>query len=303
MPIAPRSKPEEGESLEEIARLNQAFAALGAASVTTTPVEYATGVVFRTVPVWRARNHALIGHNIFVQSSTGHIPVDLLDLSCLVKAHTDIQDGIDAKSPYLVIAQLHWYTLERVATRTRYLELAAKLAEDARRYLVFSLHDIPEDLLPARIEDRMRELRPFGRTMSFNTDLDRRDFDQIKGQDFHAIGTSLERNDSSERDLMLAINSFVSAVAPLKTKSFIHGLDTKSMVVAAIAAGFDYLSGAAIVDVRQGVQSVPRFLDCGSLRRRRCSHAPGRLYRLCVILQDQVCGFFRDHDCWRVCVS
>ncbi len=260
LPVARRKPAEDGESAEEIAQLNKAFAALGSSvDIAAQAAEFTAGVAFSAVAVWRAANHLLVGHNIFVQSEVGQMPVDQLDLACLFRAQTDAQESAAAQSPYLVIAQLHWYTLERLATRTKYLELAAKLPEEARRYLVFALHDVPEDLLPARIDDRMRELRPFGRTMSFHSDLDRREFEQIKGLEFHAVGTTLERNTSPERDLILAINGFIAAQAPLQTKTFLHGLNTKSMVIAAIAAGSDYLSGTAIVDAKEGVQGVRAF--------------------------------------------
>jgi hypothetical protein len=259
-PAARRKIPEDGESQEEIAQLNKAFAALGGATATDSKeTEYTTGVMFSTVPVWRAANHLLVGNNVLVQSEVGQMAVDRLDMCCLARAQADAQDSAAAQSPYLVITQLHWYTLERVATRTRYLELATRLPEEARRYLVFAIHDVPEDLLPARIDDRMRELRPFGRTMSFHGDLDRRDFEQIKGLDFHAVGTTLERNTKPERDQILAINGFIAALTPSPSKTFLHGLHTKSMVIAAIAAGYDYLSGTAIVDAKDGVQGVRAF--------------------------------------------
>ena len=260
-PAKARHKQEEGESAEEIARLNQAFAALGDASATIAPVETPAGVIFNRVPVWRAGNQTLVGYNLSALNGggAGHIAVDLIDLSCLVRAQTDCEDGVAAQSPYLVIAKLHWYTLERPGTRTRYLEVASKLSEAARRYLVLSLCDVPEDLLTARIEDRLRELRPYCRTFSFRTDLDRRDFDQLKGLDLHAIGAELDTGSATEAEQMLAMNGFMNAAVPLKTRALLDGLSTKSMVVAAIAAGFDYLSGTAITDGPDTAHGVRAF--------------------------------------------
>jgi hypothetical protein len=124
--------------------------------------------------------------------------------------------------------------------------MASKLSEAARRFLVFSLSDVPEDLLTARIEDRMREMRPYCRTMTFRTEIDRVDFQQIRGVDFHAVGTELRTPGLPESETMAAMNTFMKNLAPLAAKSFIDGLATKSLVVAAIAAGFSYLSGSAI---------------------------------------------------------
>ncbi|HEY1722970.1 MAG TPA: hypothetical protein VGG27_17140 [Magnetospirillaceae bacterium] len=261
--LSKKKRPQVGteESVEEIAHLNRAFAALASPSAAAEPEEHPSAVIMQKTPVWRAGSQTLVGYTLSVRVAPGaiHIPIDLLDLTCLARAHAETEDGVSAQSPHLVVARLHWHTLERAASRSRYQELASKLPEAARRFLVLSLCDVPEDLLTARIEDRMRELRPYCRSMTFRTEIDRADFQQVKGLDLHAVGVELRSPGGGESDMMLAMNTFMKRLAPFQTKAFIDGLTTKSLVVAAIAAGFDYLSGPAIVEAPGTTQGVKAF--------------------------------------------
>jgi hypothetical protein len=251
------------EDAREIAQLNRAFASLASASVIAGPTTLPEGIRFQIVPVWRAGNQTLVGHSIMTsaEGDSAGIPQNLLDMACLIKAQTDVQDALAAKSPYLVLGRVHWQTLERVTFRTRYLELAASLPEEARRYLVLALYDVPDDLLTARIEERLRELGRFCRSVSCRVDLGRRDFEQLKGQNLHPIGAELPADDLQlpESQIMASMNGFLDALAGLQTKTFIDGLQTKSLVIAALAAGFDYLSGSAIADSQTGAQGVRAF--------------------------------------------
>jgi hypothetical protein len=261
---APTPKAASGEtadqSPEEVARLNMAFAAMAGAmrssGVSEDELTLPQGISVGTTPVWRAGNQTLVGHTIRALPTEPATERDLidelfastLDLPVLAHAQGHLLQHVDSQNPHLVIVPVSWHTLERPATRTKYLELAARLPEEMRRYLVISLRDIPDDLMVSRVEDRIFELRRLCRTLMCRAHVERRDFEQFHGLQFHAIGVTLASGDGEERDIIAAMDGFLDAISPLATKSFADGLNSKSLVIAALAAGFDYLSGAAIVD-------------------------------------------------------
>lgn len=250
---------EADQSPEEIAHLNMAFAAMAGArlsGISESELSLPQGVSVDTTPVWRAGNQTLVGHTIRALPTSPATARDLvddlfastLDLPVLAHAQDHLLRHIDSQNPHLVVVPVSWHTLERPATRTKYLELAARLPEEMRRYLVVSLRGIPDDLMASRIEERIFELRRFCRTLMCRAEVERRDFEQFHGLQFHAIGVVLASEDGEERDIMAAMDGFLDAISPLATKSFADGLNSKSLVIAALAAGFDYLSGSAIVD-------------------------------------------------------
>ncbi len=258
--------PVSREEAKEIASLNRAFASLASENSRHGDDDAAQGeaqaeIVFHPIPVWRAKNQTLVGHVV----SAGHpkdtkaIPEDSLDLAGLSRAQADVDAAVQANGPHLVLVTLHWNTLDRLKTRSRYLERASQLSEQGRRYLVIAIRDVPEDLMSARIEERLREIRRFCRSISCLVDLKRRDFEQLRGLEFLAIGAEIAPNEMSEQEIIASMNGFLDAQAPLGTKSFVDGLRSKSLVIAALTAGFDYLSGSAIVDASGAAPGTRAF--------------------------------------------
>lgn len=280
---APRAEATD-QSPEEVARLNMAFAAMASAmrssAISEDDLAVPQGVSIGTTPVWRAGNQTLVGHVIRALPTDPAMERDLaddlfaatLDLPVLAHAQDHLLRRVDLQNPHLVVAPVSWHTLERPAARTKYLELAARLPEEMRRYLVVSLRDIPDDLMASRIDERVFELRRLCRTLMCRAKVERRDFEQFHGLQFHAIGVVLAGGDGEERDIMAAMDGFLDAISPLATKSFADGLNSKSLVIAALAAGFDYLSGSAIVDraAAVGVRSfsIPDLYEADDLKNK-----------------------------------
>lgn len=248
------------QSPEEVARLNMAFAAMASAmrpsGISEDELALPQGVSVDTTPVWRAGNQTLVGHTILALPIEPAMERDLaddlfaatLDLPVLAHAQDHLLRHVNSQNPHLVVVPVSWHTLERPATQTKYLELAARLPDEMRRYLVVSLRDVPDDLMASRIEERVFELRRLCRTLMCRAKVERRDFEQFHGLQFHAIGAALASDEGEERNVIAAMDGFLDAISPLATKSFADGLNSKSLVIAALAAGFDYLSGSAIVD-------------------------------------------------------
>ena len=276
-PALPRVEP-AGENADEIARLNKAFAAMAAApgisGLNQDELTIPSNVLVRMVPVWRAGNQTLVGHSLVPHSARSNsefatlgLAPEALDLPLLAHAQADVLGRTESQNPYLVIVPVHWRSLERNNARSKYLELCTRLPEELRRYLVLTLREIPEDLMGARIEECIRDLKRFCRAVMCRVDLTRRNFDQFAGLSLHAIGAQLAASGAIEKHAMAEMDGFLDAIEPLRSKTFIEGLQSKSLVIAALAAGFDYLSGSAIV-IEAGTLgvrsfSIPDLYDAG----------------------------------------
>jgi hypothetical protein len=156
------------------------------------------------------------------------------------------EDDLEGTRPSSMAAPRNLWSW-RPSARLKYLELCARLPEELRRYIVISMRRVPENLMTSRIEERVRDLRRFCRAVMRRVELARRNFDQFAGVPLHAIAAELAAAGAIERQAMAAMHEFLDALTPRRIKSFVEGLSTKSLVIAALASGFDYLLGSAII--------------------------------------------------------
>ncbi len=254
----------DGMDPKEIAQLNEAIAALAAKyermSVTAADLAMPPDVQPRLGPIWRANSRSLVGYMVDAER-TG--PAQLvvegeLDLPLLAYAMEKLIGQLEENSPYLTMVALHWKSLERTPTRVKILEYLATAPEEMRRFIIPILTGIPSDLLPSRVDERVRELRQLHRAVGCRVDLGRRDFSQLKGLGFHSIGVSLPVPEMSETEVIAAMDPLLDAIGPLKAKSFIGGLNSRSLMIAALASGFDYLSGQ-VITTNEAVGGIQEF--------------------------------------------
>ena len=158
-----------------------------------------------------------------------------------------------------LIAFLLGLRQEIAAARQPFRLDESDVPEAARRLLVLQLIGVPEDLFSARIEERIRQLLPFCRSIVCQVRLGCEDLLQLKGLPLHAVGVDVGEGLPVDSDLMADMEKFISAAAPLGRRTFVHGVTKKSLVVAAIGAGFDYIAGQAIPEPDGDQPGVSQF--------------------------------------------
>ncbi len=256
-------------------RSNQALAAMASAfhivKLEPADTELPKGYGLRFAPLWRAANRNLVGQ---VAEPTVETPGGVarflpeleeteepvtLDLPVLARATERIRELVAAQSAYLVNVPVHWFSLERKNVRNKYLQFCSSIPPEVRRFLVLALIGTPDDLLPARVDDRVRQLRPYCRAVTCGVGLGNRAFDHFKTPNVHAVGVDLGREPQDERYLIKAMDKYMDAVQPLRLRTYVYGVTTTSLLIAALASGFDYLSGSAIVDKDDTPHGVREF--------------------------------------------
>lgn len=205
---------------------------------------------------WRAAARTLVGHVIEPLRQEGgvwvrHFPAlpdrpEPLDLPVLARAASRLLELLRDANPLLVIAPVHWATLDRISLFTKYVEICAKFPEPARRLLVLELAGVPEDMLPGRVDQKVQQLRPYCRAVICRARLERRDFKQLRDIPMHAVGIDMGAESLSEEALRATMGGFMAAVEPLHVRTHIQGLSGRIPLLAAAAAGFDYLAGQAL---------------------------------------------------------
>ncbi len=274
---APKRKltKEELEEEELRQRATQAVAAMAAKvtfiRVETADLEMPEGFALRFSPLWRAINRNLVGQvaepTVETQAGPSRYLPELeeseqraeLDLPVLAASVERIKELIATQSPYLVNVPVGWQMLERKTPRTKYQQFLAGLPKDVRRFLVLALVGAPDEILPARIDDRVRELRPYCRAVTCGVGLGCRSFEHFRTPSVHAVGIDLGREPEDERYIIRAMDKFMDAAQPLQLRTYVYGVPTTSLLIAALASGFDYLSGSAIVDSEDRPRGIREF--------------------------------------------
>jgi hypothetical protein len=259
---ADSTPPLDKKEQKELDLLSQAMAALAADRLADQPdpaeLMLPDECDIRPVPMWLAKKRTIGGYVLEPLRKVGRdwdrdfpasdAEMDSIDLAILARASDRIEERIAAGKSSLIVVPVYWPYLDRTKQRNRYLWFCSKIPEAARRLLVLELAGIPEELMQSRVEERLMQLRPFFRSVVCRVRLGRRDFSQFKNVPIHSVGIDLGELPDYERGIIPALDAFMDAVTPLKVRTYAYGLSTRSLLVAAQAAGFDYVAGRVIPD-------------------------------------------------------
>lgn len=237
------------------------------------PTALPEGCTCLYMPVWRRKGRMLTGHLLQVvrqRDDGGCEPVrstlsdpfaldgpDPVDLPALAQAIRSIQSVVRTDSESLVVVPVNFHTLERERYRQVYLQLCSRLDARERAFLVLELVGVPHDLAPFLLEKRVAQLVPYCRAVLGRADLRRRLPSQWRNTGVHAVGVDLDLDWSLEKDLLQGLDRFTDRAGPLHT--YVLGLRSRSLATGAIAAGFDYLCGAAVAPGRKALSGVQKF--------------------------------------------
>lgn len=235
---------------------------------------------FRFRPIWDARREALttyaceiesartrsgkaIDHRwIYAQEEDARI--GHLDAQMLARVG-QVLHGISAgRRPILLSLSLHYYTVDARQRRQAYLRQFRHLPEEHGRYLVLTLHGLPEGIPAARAQQLVAELRPHARqvvlrlnaTACSDARLRPAGLRLFREAGFDAIGFDAAGLHRDEATLRRLLHGFAAAAAQAELLSFVMGLRSRPMTQEALAAGFSYINSEAIA----GPVAEPSFM-------------------------------------------
>jgi hypothetical protein len=221
----------------------------------TAGLQFPSGFSARTTPSWLAKKKVVGGFVVepiegggpnAARHFAGHDQTDGYDLPVLNFAVQRAEALIQAKKTMLLFVPIYWACLDHARLRLHYLHHLSTLSEDVRHLLVFELAGAPEDLMPARFEERLNQLRPYCRSIIFRSRIGRRDLAAVAKLPIHAIGIDLGELPPVEHAIIPALDNFVAQVEKAKRHTYVHGLSSKSLLMAAQSAGVDFVAGPII---------------------------------------------------------
>ncbi len=168
--------------------------------------------------------------------------------------------GLAAEGRRVLLSMpVHFETIARSATRKDFIGIAAGLSPAERRLLSFELTGIDETVPQTRLTEIVATVQPFCRGVSLRCSLDRRRFFGVRDARIYAVGVEMNTGRGVEAGLLPKMDDFAAAADGAGLRTYAHGLRTRSLTSAAIAAGFDYVDGNPVATLTDRPSHAYRY--------------------------------------------
>lgn len=220
-------------------------------------------VAFFYRPVWQARRGVVTTYTCSLRAQIGGYEVlndlsasdeqeislaNVMDRLVVRRAVKDLMAGVEEQRLTVVIVPVHYLTVSRAAIASGFMRLIHTIPPNLRQFLVWELLDAPVGTWTTQILPALSALKRCGRAVIVRVDLETREFRDIAAMGVHAVGIEVERARDPEAILRRKIERFAAQAERAQLQCYINGVHSLPLVEAAVAAGFDYIAGAAIAD-------------------------------------------------------
>lgn len=233
-----------------------------AASQPASATDVLTGVDFVFRPMWDPMRNVIATYRCIPQvrlSDLSSVAGDAslavagdaeamarLDSATITRVRADLK-AMAADGRRLIIAMpIHFETLCSAAQRRRATAELGAIPEAMKQYLVIEVMAVPSGVLKSRLMEVIAPLRLHCRAVSLQVAIGTIDFTQIRGTGVSAVGADISYLAKSEFILMQQLARFQRAAEKAEVVTFLHGAQTRSLVAAAVGAGFHYVDGDAV---------------------------------------------------------
>jgi hypothetical protein len=215
-------------------------------------------------PVWYANQSIIIGHDC-VPMAGGE---SLRNVGAMFRASganaVEVRAIIDAltyervaglfhrgehygKPMGLVICPVHASTLGHPKYVSAFLAAGSKLPAEARKYLMFLVKEFPHPVSRLKVRDAAGYLAPRARSLLVDLPLHIEEVNPaFREFGFRGARATLADFSGDEAAALKHFNTFAELCERARLQTTIDGWSSRSLAVAARAAGFSYLSGTAI---------------------------------------------------------
>jgi hypothetical protein len=150
---------------------------------------------------------------------------------------------------FLLVVQVHFETLASAGRRRGYAGvLAGRVDENAAKLLVVEILDSPVGVPQSRLVEIIATLRPYFRGFLVRLPIDTSDMSNLRGCGLTAVGCEIGDCRGSEHAVLQQMNRFSRAAEVSGLSTYLLGADTRSVVAAAVGAGFRYVGGDAVAE-------------------------------------------------------
>lgn len=245
-----------------------------AESQSAPAVDVLAGIDFVFRPMWDPTRNVMATYRCVPQVKLSDVDGAACDASLAVARDPDAMARLDgvtiarvksdlkamaADGRRLVIAMpLHFETLCSGAQRRRITAELGAIAESMKQYLVIEIVGVPTGFLKSRLMEVIAPLRMCCRAVSLQVTIGTIDFTQVRGTGIAAVGADIADLAKSEAVVMQQLSRFQRSAEKAEVVTFLHGAQSRSLVAAAVGAGFHYVDGDGVAaTLRRPERIVP----------------------------------------------
>jgi hypothetical protein len=169
-----------------------------------------------------------------------------LDNATIARVKQELRAMAADRRRLIIALPIHFETLTSAALRRRLAAEIATVPEPMKLYLVIEILSVPSGVLKSRLMEMIAPLRLHCRATAVRVAVETIDFAQIHGTGISAVGADIGSITKPEFILMQQLGRFQRAAEKAEVVTFLHGAQSRSLVAAAVGAGFHYINGDAV---------------------------------------------------------
>lgn len=200
----------------------------------------------------------LVGYNILPKDAPPRY-IPRLDGLLLRKAAQELMWLRNADKPLLLSIPVHFETLARTRTRIAYINDCHEVPEELRRHLVLELVGVEDGVPAGRLIELTSALRAECRALLIRLPIGFMDFGAVGQTHITACGLAVDEATMPEAMLFKEFNRFCDEAERVHKQKYVHGLSSKSLLTAALGAGFDYVDGETVASMTDHPQAAYRL--------------------------------------------
>jgi hypothetical protein len=182
-----------------------------------------------------------------------------LDNATIARVKQELRAMAADRRRLIIALPIHFETLTSAAVRRRLAAEIAAVAEPMKQYLVIEILSVPSGVLKARLMEMISLLRLHCRAIAVRVAVETIDFTQIHGTGISAVGADIASITKPEFILMQQLSRFQRAAEKAEVVTFLHGAQSRSLVAAAVGAGFHYINGDAVASAVSRPERIVPF--------------------------------------------
>lgn len=253
---------ETGHTFVPIEREKRAHAPISAESQNAPAADVLAGIDFVFRPMWDPTRNVIATYRCIPQVRLSDVNGAAGDASLAVAGDADAMARLDgmtiarvksdlkamaADGRRLIIAMpLHFETICSGAQRRRITAELGAIAESMKQYLVIEIVGVPTGFLKSRLMEVIAPLRMYCRAVSLQVAIGTIDFTPVRGTGISAVGADIADLAKSEAVVMQQLSRFQRSAEKAEVVTFLHGAQSRSLVAAAVGAGFHYVDGDGV---------------------------------------------------------
>ena len=171
-----------------------------------------------------------------------------LDMETLHHAVSRVDEVAGGYGVFNVMIPVHFMTLADPATASIYVDACNESVWPIIDFLSFEIIHPPTPIDPKTLTGVVRKISSFGKNVLLRVEQGFDEFESVTQVELDGLGMDIRGDERSETDIieeLRVVSNLAGAAGFLK---YVHGIETSSLSLLAVAAGFDFIGSDAIAE-------------------------------------------------------